>query len=118
MDLPSAVCDVRYGPALFGVSGVCALCLDVSGRRERIGNVHSMLDAVMASVTATAMAGNAGRNGCTLVFCRDMTDMTAIVQMRWKKCRYTFSTLQTHQGQYLHTLLTTYHTLFIISFVL
>ena len=79
MGLPSSVCDMRYGPAVFGVSGVFGLCLDVSGRRERIGNVHSMLDASMASVTATAMAGNAGRDVCTLVFCSDMTDMIVIV---------------------------------------
>ena len=94
--LPSAVCDGRYGPAIFGVSGIFALCLDARGRPERIGNVHSMLDAPMASVTATAKAGNVGRNVSTPVFCRDMTDMTAIVQIRWKTCRYTFSTLQTH----------------------
>lgn len=59
IDLPPSVFDMRYGPAVFGVPEVFGLCLDASGRRERIGNVHSILDALMASVTATAMAGNA-----------------------------------------------------------
>jgi len=69
----SATCDVRYGPGvLVGCSGGSLSRLDVMerGRRERMGNVCSILDVILG--TALERVGIVGSNICTLLLYEEM----------------------------------------------
>jgi hypothetical protein len=82
-DLPPAICDVRYGPGV--LCAVSPLCLDVSGSRERIGSVCSMLDAPMDEDLGSTLA--MADNVCTLLICKD----TAVIIMDWRRGQKGFS---------------------------